>query len=211
MTGGDGLSGKNPLTIGLLNGLMPCGPLQAMQIYALTTGNPFTGALSMFLFSLGTVPLMFGLGASSSMLGRKYTRQVITVGAVLVVALGLSMLRDGWSLAGGPAAGGPAVSGYAAGEPVAEDGIQIIKSTLASYKYPDITVQANIPVRWIIEAPGGSVNGCNNRIHIREYGITHTFKTGENVIEFTPTRAGKFLYSCWMGMIRGTITVVEAG
>nr|HML49045.1 sulfite exporter TauE/SafE family protein [Clostridia bacterium] len=53
---------KSPLIVGLLNGLMPCGPLQAMQIYALSTGNPLSGALSMFLFSVGTVPLMFGLG-----------------------------------------------------------------------------------------------------------------------------------------------------
>ncbi len=29
-----------PLVVGLLNGLMPCGPLQAMQIYALSTGRP---------------------------------------------------------------------------------------------------------------------------------------------------------------------------
>ena len=59
-------SSTNPLIVGLLNGLMPCGPLQAMQIYALSTGNSWVGALSMFLFSLGTVPLMFGLGALSS-------------------------------------------------------------------------------------------------------------------------------------------------
>ena len=34
---------SSPLIVGLLNGLMPCGPLQAMQIYALSTGNPFAG------------------------------------------------------------------------------------------------------------------------------------------------------------------------
>ena len=44
--------------IGLLNGLMPCGPMQAMQLYALSTGSAFSGALAMFLFALGTVPLM---------------------------------------------------------------------------------------------------------------------------------------------------------
>ncbi|MDR0644171.1 MAG: sulfite exporter TauE/SafE family protein, partial [Treponema sp.] len=54
---------KNPLFIGLLNGLMPCGPLQAMQLYALSTGSPLAGGISMFLFSMGTVPLMFGIGA----------------------------------------------------------------------------------------------------------------------------------------------------
>ena len=46
---------EGPFYVGLLNGLMPCGPLQAMQIYALSTGDPVKGALSMMIFSLGTV------------------------------------------------------------------------------------------------------------------------------------------------------------
>jgi hypothetical protein len=46
---------------------------------------------------------------------------------------------------------------------------------------------------------------------IREYGIEHRFKPGENIVEFTPTKTGKFPYSCWMGMIRSSITVVAPG
>ena len=46
---------------------------------------------------------------------------------------------------------------------------------------------------------------------IREYGIEHSFKPGDNVIEFTPARTGRFAYSCWMGMIRSAITVVAEG
>jgi plastocyanin domain-containing protein len=46
---------------------------------------------------------------------------------------------------------------------------------------------------------------------IREYKIEHRFTPGENVIEFTPEKTGKFSYSCWMGMIRSSITVVEEG
>ena len=64
-----GSKGKHgPFIVGLLNGLMPCGPLQAMQLYALGTGSFLMGAASMFVFSLGTVPLMFGFGALSSLL-----------------------------------------------------------------------------------------------------------------------------------------------
>ena len=66
-----------------------------------------------------------------------------------------------------------------------------------------------MPVKWIIDAPKGSINGCNYKIYINEYGIEYQFKSGENIIEFTPTNAGTFRYSCWMGMIRGTITVIE--
>ena len=71
--------GKGPLYVGLLNGLMPCGPLQAMQLYALSTGDPVKGAISMLVFSLGTVPLMFGLGALSSALTRKHAARMMTL------------------------------------------------------------------------------------------------------------------------------------
>ena len=196
---------KSPLIVGLLNGFMPCGPLQAMQIYALSTENPLTGALSMLLFSLGTVPLTFSFGAFSSMLGQKFTRKATAAGATLVVVLGMSMFTDGWSLTGFE-------TEYK--EPVKEkeekkDDVQIINSTLAPHQYPSITVKAGIPVKWLINAPLGSINGCNNRILVSEYGIEHAFKYGENVIEFTPAKSGKFLYTCWMGMMRATITVVD--
>jgi plastocyanin domain-containing protein len=46
---------------------------------------------------------------------------------------------------------------------------------------------------------------------IREYKIEHRFTPGENVIEFMPEKTGKFSYSCWMGMIRSSITVIEEG
>jgi sulfite exporter TauE/SafE/plastocyanin domain-containing protein len=221
---------KSPLIVGLLNGLMPCGPLQAMQLYALSTGSPVRGGISMLMFSLGTIPLMIGLGALSSLLsgsfGRAFSSKVIKAGAVLVTVLGLTMFTNGWSLGGFP---GPfdfanalvsfvnpfaSATVSASGEvftPIIEDGVQIVRSSLSSGRYPQITVQEGIPVRWIIDAPRGSINGCNNRMIVREYGLEHSFREGENIIEFTPGRTGKFSYSCWMGMIRSSITVVAEG
>jgi len=215
-------SNRAPLFVGLLNGLMPCGSLQAMQIYALSTGSPLTGALSMLLFSLGTVPLMFGLGAISLTLGKRFSRRIVAVGAVLVVVLGLSMLSQGSSLSGllPPFGGGTGITatGGAANNGTANnsvrniqiiDGKQLVKSTLSRNQYPNITVQAGTPVKWVISASQENINGCNSRVLIQEYRIEHSFAPGENVIEFTPTKAGKFPYSCWMGMIKATITVTE--
>jgi sulfite exporter TauE/SafE/plastocyanin domain-containing protein len=213
-------SGKGPLVIGLLNGLMPCGPLQAMQLYALSTGNPVMGALSMFLFSAGTVPLMFGIGAISSLLSGKAGARVMRAGAILITAMGLTMFSNGWSLGGFASPFGllfaktvssPKTADGGVFVPVKQDGFQIVNSTLRPGQYPAITVQQGIPVRWTINAPQGSINGCNNRMLIREYGIEHRFTQGENVIEFLPERTGKFPYSCWMGMIRSSITVVAEG
>lgn len=237
---------KSQFVVGLLNGLMPCGPLQAMQIYALSTGSPFAGAVSMFLFSLGTVPLMFGLGALSSALSKRFTKKIMTAGAVLVMVFGLFMLSQGWNLSGFSVAN--LVAGITDAETPgdtandtdvddssktnentenntdaiggdenendvpAEDGVQLINSSLSARGgYPTITVEAGIPVKWTLNAPQGSLNGCNNAIYIPEYEIEVQLKSGDNIIEFTPTETGRFSYSCWMGMLRGTINVVGAG
>jgi sulfite exporter TauE/SafE len=229
--------GKSPLVVGLLNGLMPCGPLQAMQLYALSTASPLDGALSMLAFSLGTVPLMFGLGLLSSLLTEKFTKKLMVAGASLVMLLGLFMFSNGWTLSSLPTPPSPATfianaigdfmpgdaggttgsSATTSGTPktnsgkdlaVVENGVQVVSSTLKSNKYPAIQVEAGTPVHWEIEAPSGSITGCNNRMIIPEYKIELSFKNGTNVIEFTPEKTGTFRYSCWMGMVSSTITVV---
>ena len=222
---------KSPLIIGLLNGLMPCGPLQAMQVYALSTGNPVEGGISMLIFSLGTLPLMFGLSALSSLFHffhffhnrwKKLVAGIMKAGAVLVAVMGVTMMGNGWNLGGfslsalfppsfffPPVSASCTPSGAGTGAPFIAEGAQVINSVLQSGRYPSITVLAGIPVKWVIDAPPRSINGCNNRMFIRQYQIEHRFTPGENVIEFTPEKTGKVPYSCWMGMIRGTITVVS--
>lgn len=193
--------------VGLLNGLMPCGPLQSMQLFALSTGSAFAGATSMFLFSLGTVPLMFGLGTLSSKLNKKFTEKMLSICAILVVVLGIGMLSNGLALSGVLV---PQFESSANDNIAKMDGdYQIVTTPLEFGTYPQITVKAGIPVKWTIMAEKGKVNGCNNEIIISEYGISTKIEEGENVVEFTPTKAGRYGYSCWMGMIRSSITVVE--
>ncbi|MDR2528435.1 MAG: sulfite exporter TauE/SafE family protein [Synergistaceae bacterium] len=211
-------NGKNngPLFVGLLNGFMPCGPLQAMQLYALSTGSLLKGALSMFVFSAGTLPLMFGLSALSSILGKKFTRGMMMAGAVMVIVLGVGMFGNGMSLTGFSEgfefASSGVVSVTAQAKPAqTERGVvQLVRTELKSGRYDPIKVQAGVLVRWTIHAEPGTINGCNNKIVIPEYGrLQKKLVLGDNIVEFTPTRTGTFTYTCWMGMIRGKITVVE--
>ncbi|MDR1943312.1 MAG: sulfite exporter TauE/SafE family protein [Synergistaceae bacterium] len=204
--------GKGPLYVGLLNGLMPCGPLQAMQLYALYTGNPFKGALSMFFFSLGTVPLMFGLGAFSSMMGKKFTSRALKYGAGLIIVMGVVMFNNGVSLSGigSPQLGGSQASALSAAPVASGSGaVQEITTPLPRFGYPSITVKAGVPVKWNLKAERGTINGCNNTVVIPSFGIEKRLQTGDNIIEFTPLKSGRYRYSCWMGMIRGMITVVD--
>ncbi len=57
---------KSLLTIGLLNGLLPCGFVYVGIAGAVTTTDWISGAAYMALFGLGTVPIMF----ITSVLGR---------------------------------------------------------------------------------------------------------------------------------------------
>ena len=258
LAGAGSETGRRPFIIGVLNGLMPCGPLQTMWVVALASGNPVSGAVSMLIFSLGTVPLMLGLGSAVSALGRKFADQVRTAGAILVAVMGLALLSQGGELRGWEMTGpmvliaimacataalpylpvrqkwiktavfaavlGLSISGWVffSRKPIQtetklpypegielQDGVQVVRSTLVPGTYPKIAVFAGIPVRWEINAPAGSINGCNARMLLTAYGIEHDFEYGENVIEFTPEEAGTVRYTCWMGMINGVIQIVE--
>lgn len=89
-----------PLIIGLLTGVMPCGALSAMWLYAMSSGSAVRGALVMLVFSLGTVPLLFLFGALQSFLPCGWMKYIVKGSAVLVVTLGLSMLVKGIRLFG---------------------------------------------------------------------------------------------------------------
>lgn len=210
---------KAPFLVGMLNGLMPCGPLQTMQLYALGTGSALAGATSMFIFSLGTVPLMLTFGAISGFLSKGYTKQLLKLSGILVVVLGLIMGNRGLALAGvgvpnastlaqGLSGTGVNASQANIGKATIENGVQVIRMTADNNGYTPnaFYVQKGIPVKWIIS--GNQINSCNNAIVIPSLNIQKTLKSGENIIEFTP-QDSDLNFSCWMGMIRGVIKVTD--
>lgn len=207
---------KAPFLVGMLNGLMPCGPLQTMQLYALGTGSALNGALAMFVFSLGTFPLMLGFGAISGFLSKGYTKQLLKFSGFLVIILGIIMGNRGLALAGvrvpsiNTLVQGTSTSASQANiaKPTMEDGVQVIRMTADNQGYtPNVFyVEKGVPVKWIIT--GSKLNSCNNAVVIPSLNIQKTLKSGENIIEFTPDDKD-INFSCWMGMIRGVIKVTD--
>jgi len=201
-------AGRGPFVVGLFNGLMPCGPLQTMQVYALGTGSFIAGALSMFLFSLGTVPLLLGFGAISAFLSAKFNRRMLKASGVLVMALGLVMFTRGMSLFGvALPVLTPGQAGSIAVAKVIGD-YQEVRTTVESGEYHPFIVQKGIPVRWTVSAKAEDLNGCNNPLTVPQYGIRKQLFPGDNLIEFTPDRDGTISYTCWMGMISSSIRIV---
>ena len=224
------LAGRGAFGVGLLNGLMPCGPLQGMQAFALGAGGFLSGALSMTAFSLGTVPLMLAFGAASAFVPKRLMPVLVKTGAVLVLFLGLMTLGRAAALSGMALPSLPAaIARDAQGAEVTQDAPAApadlfpraeptvarvegdVQTVLTDFGdrglYLPIRVRAGIPVRWTIRVSAEGLNGCNNPLTIPAYGITRTLKPGDNLIEFTPRREGTIAYTCWMGMISSRIEV----
>jgi sulfite exporter TauE/SafE/copper chaperone CopZ len=209
---------RGPLLFGLLNGLMPCGPLQAMLIYSAGIGDAVGGGVTMFIFALGTIPLMFGFGNVLSLLTHNLIAKIMEVSAVLVAALGLVILNRGLLLSGyglplptyGLFSSVKSESSTKGLALVAGD-YQEINMVVDRYGWnPDtFVVKKGVPVRWNIYVE--KLTYCFQGIRVPKYGLRYDFKReGERVtLEFTPEEEGVILFTCWMGMARGDIIVKE--
>ena len=86
---------KNPFIVGYLSGFLPCGPLQTLQLYALSSGSFIMGASSMFVFSLGTLPIMLSFAYISSRMSTSFNETIYKYAGILIVILGILMIKPG--------------------------------------------------------------------------------------------------------------------
>lgn len=199
---------RNPFIIGLLNGLMPCGPLQAMEVYALSTGNVFTGALSMFLFGFGTVPLMLSFGFIYNLFKGKSKVLINKISAVLILILSIFMFNRGLlSFDIDLFRINPNYSNYV--NSYIDGDYQVVEFDLSVDHFEDIVVQKGIPVKMIINVSEKNLTTCNNWVMIRKYDVLQRLEVGKNEIIFTPTDEGDYPYTCRMNMLKNTIKVID--
>lgn len=77
-----------PFVLGAGTFFLPCGFTQALQFSVLATGSALTGAATMVVFALGTVPMLLLVGAVSSFSEGAFRRHFVRAAAVLVIMLG---------------------------------------------------------------------------------------------------------------------------
>lgn len=205
------IGANSSLVVGLLTGLMPCGPLQIMELYALGTRSVFYGAASLFVFAVGTFPGLFLFGVLSSALSKNFSKIILRVSAILVAVLGIIMIGRGLALEGIslPSFSAPVsntADGYAVS--VIKGNVQTVTTSAGQDYFPPIQVTQGIRVIWTIKMSKDAYCDCNNAITVPEYHIEKKLSVGDNVVEFTPNKAGEFVYTCWMGMIKSKIRVV---
>ncbi|SDE47008.1 hypothetical protein SAMN05421636_105189 [Pricia antarctica] len=95
------LKKKSPdtfLTIGFLNGFLPCGLVYMALFGAIAMGSAVKGSLYMVLFGLGTVPLMTTAIYFSGLLKGGMRQKVQRLIPVFVVVVGVLFILRGWGL-----------------------------------------------------------------------------------------------------------------
>jgi len=218
-------SHKEALIGGALTFFLPCGFTQAMQIYAVTTGSFVSGATIMFLFALGTLPGLLGVGALTSVLKGTPARIFFRFVGLVVLMLGFFNIVNGYNLSGinipflssaasgssclvgAPCPRGQGVSGGQIAQ--VENGEQVVNmtQTAGGYSPNNFTVKKGIPVKWVIDSQDAYT--CSASIRMPAYNVAQFLQAGQNIITFTPTQTGNVRFTCGMGMYSGTFTVVE--
>ncbi len=189
---------------------LPCGFTLALQLYVLGKGDFVTGALTMLVFSLGTLPSLAGIGAFSSFAKGNVLRHVMTFSAVLVIILGLFNMPNGLALTGASISLESNAPSQLAEDTNIIGGKQIVSMAVNSLDYVPsrFTIVEGIPVEWHID--GTRAEGCAQVISVPSLGITEFLpRDKEKVITFTPQETDTIKFSCSMGMAGpGVFTVV---
>ncbi|MEK7591871.1 MAG: sulfite exporter TauE/SafE family protein [Patescibacteria group bacterium] len=211
----DQYSNKNAALMGAMTFFLPCGFTQAMQLYAMSTGSPLTGALTMGVFALGTAPGLLGVGGLTSVIKGGTAKLFFKTAGVVVISLAFFNVSNGLNLLGVPQVLAALTSNTSALSPSQdpnvslENGVQVVRMTQGSSGYSPnkFTIKKGVPVRWIVTSK--DIYSCASSIVSQELGIRKGLELGENIFEFTPVKTGTIRFSCVMGMYNGSFAVVD--
>lgn len=87
---------KSPLQalgLGILWGWLPCGLVYSILAFSLTSGSALQGGLLMLSFGIGTLPMLFAMGATSQWLTRFAQKLIVRrIAGAMVILFGLFIL-----------------------------------------------------------------------------------------------------------------------
>lgn len=198
-----------PFLLGAGTFFLPCGFTQSLQVYALTTGSFAAGGLTLLAFALGTAPALLALGYASSTLKGAWGRFFFRFAGAAVVLLGIWNIQNGLAVGGWSLPTIRLVPRTVAQAPV-QNGEQVVNIRVGDTGYApsQFTLRAGIPATLRLQ---GKISGCTSSFIIPKFGISKNLNPKSvTEIRFTPTQTGQFGFSCGMGMIRGSFSVVAS-
>lgn len=204
-----------PAVLGALTVLIPCGITQGMMVLAVASGSAIWGAGIMLAFTLGTSPIFGILGLSASKLMDK--KIFVYTAAVTILVLGLVSINTGQVLRGSVHTFQNYLSVINPSENknteptlgLTADGKQQVTIDVTQYGYRASSTKISVGVPVDLTLRTQDTYSCAIAFTIPNLGIRKTLKpTGEEKITFTPTRRGRLVYTCSMGMYSGYFDVI---
>lgn len=208
-------SHKNSMMLGAITFFLPCGFTQAMQLFAMSTGSPLSGALTMGVFAIGTTPGLLSIGGLTSLVKGIFARVFFRFAGIVVITLAFFNISSGHTLTGIKDISLPsfenAISASADKEAPRGE-VQVIKATYSAregFQPQELTVKAGVPARLEVDAFDDGA-GCMGSIALP--GLSQNvdvFRKGQKaVFDFTADSAGSYTIACAMGIPHGTIKAI---
>ena len=207
-------SNKNASIMGAATFFLPCGFTQAMQLLAVSTGNPLEAAIIMGAFAIGTAPGLLSLGGLTSIVKGAFAQRFFRIVGVVVVAMAFLNFSNGLNLAGIQLSLENILPATTQGSNAAEsssEGSVMLNTTykLQSDITPSIfTAKVGQKTTLLVDVlENGS--GCMSTIMIIGLDDTPQYlKKGKKLeLTFTAKKPGTYTIACAMGIPRGSITV----
>lgn len=203
-----------PALLGAMTILIPCGTTLAMEALAISSTNAFQGAAIMDAFILGTIPVFFGIGFITSILGDAFKTKFLKLAAIAVIYLGLTSVNGALIALGFPLNSQTIMESFKVVSPkqeklYSEVTTQEPEIVITSYGYSPnyIKVKKGYPVT--LKLVSRDAYSCASAFRIPSLGVSKNLAPNETAtVTFTPSQEGKILFSCSMGMYRGVIEVL---
>lgn len=84
--------------MGVLNGLLPCGLVYVAIFASVATADAWYGASYLFLFGMGTIPMLVLIGVAPKLLPLAWRARLVKAVPVFVVVVGIMLIVRGLNL-----------------------------------------------------------------------------------------------------------------
>ena len=208
-----------PLMIGFLTLLIPCGVTQSMEVLAMTSASPIIGALTMFLFVLGTTPLFVILGVGVAKFSEFWSTSFLKIAAYSLIYLAATSINGVLVVTDSPVTIGKVAraifdpAGVMGSDSVSltqeNAGVQKINVNVvnAGYQPSKLKVKAGVPVQMTLTTKDAYT--CASDFVFPAFDLRARLAPNDTqTLSFTPTKTGKYTFSCSMGMYTGTLEVI---
>ena len=207
-------SHKNAFLMGAATFFLPCGFTQAMQLLAVSTGNPLQAAVIMGAFAIGTTPGLLTLGGLTSVVKGAFAQRFFRIVGVIVIAMALINFTNGFTLAG--------LNRFLdSSKPMVNTAVQqdssegsVILNTTFKLKEDIVpstfTAKVGQKTTLVVDVKEDG-QGCMSTIMIIGLDDRPQYlKKGKKIeLTFTASKPGTYTIACAMGVPRGSITVTE--